>query len=48
MVVDYSKRDGAMQLSPNFKLREFRCKCGCGKALVDDKLVDILQKIRDH
>lgn len=48
MVIDYSKRDGAMQLSPNFKLREFRCKCGCGKALVDDKLVEILQRIRDH
>ena len=48
MVIDYSKHDGAMHLSPNFKLREFRCKCGCGKALVDDKLVEILQKIRDH
>ena len=48
MVIDYSKHDGAMQLSKNFKLREFRCKCGCGKALVDERLVEILQQIRDH
>ena len=48
MVIDYSKLVDAMQLSKNFKLREFRCKCGCGKALVDDKLVEFLQRIRDH
>jgi hypothetical protein len=48
MVIDYSKNDGAIRLSKNFKLREFRCKCGCGKALVDERLVEILQQIRDH
>lgn len=48
MVIDYSKHDGATRLSKNFKLREFRCKCGCGKALVDERLVEILQQIRDH
>jgi hypothetical protein len=48
MVIDYSKHDGATRLSKNFKLREFRCKCGCGKALVDEWLVEILQQIRDH
>ena len=48
MVIDYSKHVDAMQLSKNFRLREFRCKCGCGKALVDDKLVEFLQQIRDH
>ena len=48
MVIDYSKLVDAMQLSKNFKLREFRCKCGCGKALVDERLVEILQQIRDH
>ena len=48
MVIDYSKHQGTEQLSKNFKLREFRCKCGCGKALVDERLVEILQQIRDH
>lgn len=48
MVIDYGKHDGSEQLSRNFRLREFRCKCGCGKALVDERLVQILQQIRDH
>ena len=48
MVIDYSKHQGTEQLSKNFKLREFRCKCGCSKALVDERLVEILQQIRDH
>jgi hypothetical protein len=36
-------------LSKNFRLDEFKCKCGkCDPILVDEALVDWLQKIRDH
>lgn len=48
MVNDYSKHGAAEKLSANFRVREFSCKCGCGKTLVDDRLVAILQHIRDH
>jgi len=40
--------DGNIRLSPNFLVREFSCKDGSDKILIDDELVDILQKIRDH
>lgn len=37
------------QLSTNFKAREFDCKCGnCSRTLIDDKLVNYLQTIRNH
>lgn len=43
------KRSDKVQLSKNFKLDEFKCKCGkCDPILVDDVLVNWLQKIRDH
>lgn len=39
----------AVQLSKNFKSTEFDCKCGnCATTLVDQALVELLQKIRDH
>lgn len=48
MVKKY-KRSDKIQLSKNFKLDEFKCKCGsCDPILVDDVLVNWLQKIRDH
>lgn len=37
-----------VQLQKNFRLSEFRCKCGCGTTLHDDRLSRQLQKIRDH
>ena len=41
-----------VQLSKNFNSYEFRCglgrPCACSTILIDDKLVDYLQKIRDH
>ena len=37
-----------MRVSKNFKRREFACKCGCGFDVVDVKLIEILQAIRDH
>ena len=43
------KRNEKVQLSKNFRLDEFKCKCGkCDPILVDDKLVEWLQMLRDH
>jgi hypothetical protein len=49
MIVVYSlKRDGEKQLSKNFKVKEFACKDGSDKILIDDELVVILQQIRNR
>ena len=48
MVKKYRRKD-KIQLSKNFRLDEFKCKCGkCDPILVDDQLIAWLQKIRDH
>jgi hypothetical protein len=48
-VIKKYKRSEKLQLSKNFRLDEFKCKCGkCDPILVDEALVDWLQKIRDH
>ena len=48
MVREYSRRrDGDLQLSPHFRLREFASKDGSDKVLVDDALVDLLEQIRE-
>lgn len=31
----------------NFKVSEFACKCGCGFAAIDQRIIDMAQKIRD-
>lgn len=41
-------KDGAKQLSTNFKVREFKCKDGSDPIFIDDALVKLLQNIRDH
>lgn len=50
IVKEYSlARDGEMQIAKNFKVKEFRCKDGSDKILIDtDFVVNKLQKIRDH
>lgn len=49
MIRTYSlSRDGDKYVSKNFKVREFRCKDGSDKILIDDALVNYLQKIRDY
>lgn len=47
---EYSlKLDGEKAVSENFKVKEFRCKDGSDKVLIDEDFVkDKLQKIRDH
>jgi uncharacterized protein YcbK (DUF882 family) len=42
------KNDGEMQLTSNFKVREFACKDNSDKILIDTELVKQLQKIRDN
>lgn len=42
-------RGKAVQLTKNFKSTEFDCKCGkCKDTLIDTKLVNLLQKVRDY
>lgn len=42
-------RDGEMQIAKNFKAKEFRCKDGSDRILIDtDFVVNKLQKIRDR
>lgn len=50
IVKEYSlARDGEMKIAKNFKVKEFRCKDGSDKILIDvDFVVNKLQKIRDH
>ena len=51
MAVKSYKRKASTKLSKNFKVKEFSCKgksCGCTETLIDDQLVEYLQKIRDH
>ena len=42
------KMDGAKQLSPAFRVREFRCRDGTDTILIDEGLVVVLQCIREH
>jgi len=37
-----------IQISPNFKLSEFQCKCGCGLVKVDRHLLEGLQGLRNR
>ena len=48
-VKTYSLRSGGnTNLSKNFKVKEFRCKDGSDKILIDSELVRILQQIRNY
>lgn len=45
----YSRaKEGAMKVSPNFRVREFACSDGAEAVFIDPKLVEVLQAIRDH
>ena len=47
-VKQYSKKEsGGVQLTPNFKVREFACKDGNDKVLIDLELLSLLQLVRD-
>lgn len=42
------KKEGNVQLSANFKVKEFACKDGSDVIFISPELVDILQTIRNH
>lgn len=52
MAVKTYQKSNTVKLSKNFSAREFRCglggPCSCTTTLIDDKLVEYLQQIRDH
>lgn len=50
MAVKTYKKGSATKLSKNFSVHEFACHGSgcCSLVLIDDKLVEYLQKIRDH
>lgn len=52
MGVKTYQENSKTQLSKNFNSYEFRCglgrSCACSTILIDDKLVEYVQKIRDH
>ena len=48
-IKEYSlAKDVAKQLSPGFKVREFRCRDGSDAIIIDQTLVVLLQAIREH
>ncbi len=48
-IKEYSlAKDGARQLAPGFKVREFRCRDGSDAIMIDQTLVVLLQAIREH
>ena len=48
-IKEYSlAKDGAKQLSPAFRVREFRCRDGSDAIMIDQTLVVLLQAIRKH
>ena len=49
MLIAYSKKkNGNQKLSTNFKVKEFACKDGADTVFVNDDLVNLLQKVRNH
>ena len=49
MICPYSRvRDGAKQLTANFKVREFACRDGSDPIFIAPALTEVLQAIRSH
>lgn len=47
MIKTYSnKKDGSVQLTPHFKVREFACKDGSDAILISEELSELLENIR--
>jgi len=48
MINNFSRaRDGNTQLTPNFRVSEFASRCGADKILIDERLPQVLQTIRN-
>jgi peptidoglycan hydrolase-like protein with peptidoglycan-binding domain len=41
-------RDGNKYLSTNFQVKEFKCNDGSDLIVIDDKLIEVLQEVRNH
>lgn len=39
--------EGAIKVSPNFRVREFRCKDGSDAVFIGDEILDVLQDVRN-
>ena len=50
MAVKTYEKGSGVKITPNFRAREFDCNGNscCSETLIDSKLVEYLQKIRDH
>ena len=49
MIRPYSRtRDGAKQLTANFKVREFACRDGSDPIFIAPALAEVLQSVRSH
>lgn len=48
MIMTYDIGDWNLRVSEHFRAREFRCKDGTGRIVIDSQLVDYLEKIRAH
>ncbi len=46
--VYHKKYEAEKQVSPHFKVKEFACKDGSNIILISDKLVAVLEQIREH
>ena len=45
----YSKKtDSNKKLSEHFKVKEFACKDGSDPIFIDENLIDLLEKVREH
>lgn len=48
-IKEYSlAKDGAKQMAPGFRVREFRCRDGSDSIMIDGALAVLLQCIREH
>lgn len=49
-MIEKIKKNSNKEMSENFNSNEFDCKCGkyCNETLIDTKLVEYLQQIRNH
>lgn len=47
-MVKLYKRNVPVKLSEHYSSKDFACECGCGETPVDDRLVEILEKIAAH
>lgn len=48
MLIYRMKNDSQVKVRKHFKVKEFACKDGSDLVLIDEKLADLLENIREH